>query len=210
MRRTVSASTDIVPRRKQIAPPDGGYSRGRFGRQPEPGRIEARKAAIQAQVPGESVDRAYVEPGPVTRVKGGGTEPGDKPCRHVAAFSPSDRSGVFALCLGLQAVAQAVAQDQTPKDFVTSIYHSYQGKGAKGIPLNSPMLRRLLTPALMKLIDDDGKRAAQAPAAGTRRRCLRRRAGMGGQGVRRRRPGRRHRQGDRQGHIQQFQSRFRP
>jgi hypothetical protein len=69
--------------------------------------------------------------------------------------------GIFALCLGLQAVAQAVAQDQTPKDFVTSIYHTYEGKGAKGIPVNSPMLRRLLTPALMKLIDDDGKRAAR-------------------------------------------------
>ena len=75
--------------------------------------------------------------------------------------------GIFALCLGLQA-GQAVAQDQTPKDFVTAIYHSYEGKGAKGIPLNSPLLRRLLSPALMKLIDDDGKRArAQAPAAGT-------------------------------------------
>jgi hypothetical protein len=69
--------------------------------------------------------------------------------------------GVLALCLGLQAVAQAVAPDQNPKDFITAIYHSYQGKGAKGIPLNSPVLRRLLTPDLMKLIDDDGKRAAR-------------------------------------------------
>lgn len=69
--------------------------------------------------------------------------------------------GVFAVCLGMQALAQAVPPDQTPKDFVTAIYHAYEGKGAKGIPLNSPTLRRLLTPALMKLIDDDGKRAAR-------------------------------------------------
>jgi hypothetical protein len=65
--------------------------------------------------------------------------------------------GIFAVSLGLQ----ALAQDVTPKDFVAGIYHNYEGKGAKGIPLNSPKLRRLLTPSLLKLIDDDGKRAAR-------------------------------------------------
>lgn len=70
--------------------------------------------------------------------------------------------GVFALCLGLQ----ALASDQTSKDFVTSIYRNYQGKDAKGIPLNSPTMRRVLTPSLMKLIDEDSKRAARRSEVG--------------------------------------------
>jgi hypothetical protein len=73
------------------------------------------------------------------------------------SFLATGSVGVFALCLGLQ----AIAADQGPKDFVTSIYRNYEGKGAKGIPLSSPTMRRVLTPSLLKLIDADGKRAAQ-------------------------------------------------
>jgi hypothetical protein len=57
--------------------------------------------------------------------------------------------------------ARAVAADSTAKDFVTAIYRNYEGKDAKGLPLNSPKIRALISPGLLKLIDDDEKQAAR-------------------------------------------------
>ena len=48
---------------------------------------------------------------------------------------------------------RAVAADSTAKDFVTAIYRNYEGKDAKGLPLNSPKIRALISPGLLKLIE---------------------------------------------------------
>jgi hypothetical protein len=53
------------------------------------------------------------------------------------------------------------AAEQSPRDFVAAIYKSYQGKGAKGIMIDSPRAKGLLTPGLNALIEADAKRAAR-------------------------------------------------
>jgi hypothetical protein len=50
---------------------------------------------------------------------------------------------------------------EEPRDFVTAIYQNYVGRDAKGIPVNSPKAREVITPGLMKLIDADAKAAAR-------------------------------------------------
>jgi hypothetical protein len=58
------------------------------------------------------------------------------------------------------AVLPARAGDD-PRDFVTALYQSYVGRDAKGIPVNSPRARQVITPGLMKLIDADVRGAAK-------------------------------------------------
>ncbi len=50
--------------------------------------------------------------------------------------------------------ASARAQ-QAARDFVAGIYKFYVGNNAEGIPLDSPLIGKILTPGLRKLIDDD-------------------------------------------------------
>jgi len=69
---------------------------------------------------------------------------------------------LFGLLLLAAAVPlHAIAADASARDFVTAIYRNYEGKEAKGVPLDSPAIRTLLTPGLMQLIDADQKQAAQ-------------------------------------------------
>jgi hypothetical protein len=69
---------------------------------------------------------------------------------------------LFGLLLLAAAIpVQAIAADNSAKDFVTAIYRNYEGKEAKGLPLDSPANRALFTPGLMQLIDADLKQAAQ-------------------------------------------------
>jgi hypothetical protein len=68
-------------------------------------------------------------------------------------------------CLILLAPAfpmRAMAADASAKDFVTAIYRNYEGKEAKGLPLDTPANRALFTPGLMQLIEADLKQAAQS------------------------------------------------
>lgn len=51
--------------------------------------------------------------------------------------------------------------EPSAKEFVAAIYKSYQGKDAKGILIDSPRAKSLLTPGLMALIDAEAKRAAR-------------------------------------------------
>ncbi|MGP0090238.1 MAG: DUF3828 domain-containing protein [Xanthobacteraceae bacterium] len=53
----------------------------------------------------------------------------------------------------------ALAAEQTAKDFLDAIYATYVGKDAQGMPLDQPATRRLFSPGLLKLVDDDAKRA---------------------------------------------------
>ncbi len=73
------------------------------------------------------------------------------------------RRAVFGLVLsGIANTAMsALAADLSAKDFAGSIYKEYVGKDAKGIPIDSPRAKALLTPSLMALIDADAKRAAR-------------------------------------------------
>ena len=57
----------------------------------------------------------------------------------------------------MAALPARAAED--PKDFVTAIYQSYVGKDARGIGVNSPRAREVITPSLMKLIDTEAKAA---------------------------------------------------
>jgi hypothetical protein len=72
--------------------------------------------------------------------------------RRQAVFGPA-----ILVLLGLP----AEAAEQSAKDFVTAIYKHYQGKGAKGILIDSSLARSLLTPGLNGLIEADAKRAAR-------------------------------------------------
>jgi hypothetical protein len=69
-------------------------------------------------------------------------------------------AAAFALILGAVAAAPAQAA-QSAKEFVDGIYKTYVGKNAKGIRLDSARAKKLITPGLMKLIDDDAKSAAK-------------------------------------------------
>lgn len=72
------------------------------------------------------------------------------------------RRAVLALILASACGAfPAQAADPSAKDFVASIYKHYQGKGAKGILIDSPLAKSLLTPELNALIEADAKRAAR-------------------------------------------------
>jgi hypothetical protein len=62
---------------------------------------------------------------------------------------------VVALATALIVAAPPAQAAEDPKNFVTAIYQSYVGKDAKGIPVNSPRAREVITPSLMKLIDTD-------------------------------------------------------
>jgi len=70
---------------------------------------------------------------------------------------------LLSFCLFLVAAlpVYAIAADPSPKDFVTAIYRNYEGKAAKGLPLNSPKIRALISPGLLRLIDADEKQAAK-------------------------------------------------
>ncbi|MBX9845980.1 MAG: YbjP/YqhG family protein [Xanthobacteraceae bacterium] len=73
---------------------------------------------------------------------------------HVIALAVA-----LAIALIVAALPAQAAED--PRDFVAAIYQSYVGKDAKGIPINSPRARQLITPSLMKLIDADAGAAAK-------------------------------------------------
>jgi hypothetical protein len=66
-------------------------------------------------------------------------------------------TAAFALTL----VAAPVQAAQSAREFVDGIYKSYVGKNAKGIRIDSARAKKLITPGLMKLIDDDAKSAAK-------------------------------------------------
>ena len=66
---------------------------------------------------------------------------------------------VIALTVALIVAALPARAAEDPKDFVTAIYQSYVGKDARGIGLNSPRAREVITPSLMKLIDTEAKAA---------------------------------------------------
>ena len=71
---------------------------------------------------------------------------------------------LLSVCLFLLVAAlpvRTLAADPAAKDFVTAIYRNYEGQGAKGLALASPRVRSLLTPGMLKLIDDDAKQAAR-------------------------------------------------
>lgn len=61
--------------------------------------------------------------------------------------------------LGTSAASPARAAEPSAKDFVAAIYKHYQGKDAKGILINSPLAKSLMTPGLLALIEADAKRA---------------------------------------------------
>jgi hypothetical protein len=64
----------------------------------------------------------------------------------------------FAL---LASCVVANAADPSAQQFLAAIYQSYVGKDANGVPLDTPQLKTLLTPGLLKLIDADAKRSAK-------------------------------------------------
>jgi hypothetical protein len=66
---------------------------------------------------------------------------------------------VIALAVALILAALPARAAEDPKDFVTAIYQSYVGKDARGIGVNSPRAREVITPSLMKLIDAEAKAA---------------------------------------------------
>jgi hypothetical protein len=66
---------------------------------------------------------------------------------------------VIALAVALIVAALPAQAAEDPRDFVTAIYQSYVGKDAKGIGVNSPRGRELLTRSLMKLVDADAAAA---------------------------------------------------
>ena len=66
---------------------------------------------------------------------------------------------VIALTVALIVAALPARAAEDPKDFVTAIYQSYVGKDARGIGVNSPRAREVITPSLMKLIDTEAKAA---------------------------------------------------
>ena len=65
-----------------------------------------------------------------------------------------------ALALSMLAPAGAMAVDPSAQAMVSGIYKTYMGKAAKGIPINSPRVKALLTPGLHQLIAAELKRAA--------------------------------------------------
>jgi hypothetical protein len=67
----------------------------------------------------------------------------------------------LTLFLMMSAVLPASAADVSAKDFVMALYKSYEGKDAKGIPLDSSRAKAVITASLMALIDADSKRAAR-------------------------------------------------
>ncbi len=74
---------------------------------------------------------------------------------------PTLRTLLVMFVLAIAVSAGAFAADTAAKDFVTAIYRNYEGKDAKGLPLNSPKIRALISPGLLKLIDADEKDAAK-------------------------------------------------
>lgn len=78
------------------------------------------------------------------------------------------REAIFgAASLAALSSFPARAAEPSAKEFVAAIYKSYQGKDAKGILIDSPRAKSLLTPGLMALIDADAKRAARRREAPT-------------------------------------------
>jgi hypothetical protein len=75
-----------------------------------------------------------------------------------------------ALVAGLTAIAfagEAIAAEQSAKDFVASIYAAYKGKGSKGITLDTrAKVARYFTPSLAKLINDDSAAAKKRQEVG--------------------------------------------
>jgi hypothetical protein len=64
---------------------------------------------------------------------------------------------VGILAAGL--IDPAAAAEQSAKEFLNAIYATYVGKDARGMPLDRPATNRLFSPALLKLIEADAKRA---------------------------------------------------
>jgi hypothetical protein len=62
--------------------------------------------------------------------------------------------------LAVLILAALPARAEEIGDFVTAIYRNYVGRDAKGIPMDSPRAREVITPGLMKLIDADARAAA--------------------------------------------------
>jgi hypothetical protein len=63
---------------------------------------------------------------------------------------------------GVLITAPALAEDMTALAFVTSIYNTYKGKNAKGLPLDSARtIQRYFEPSLAALISKDQKDAAR-------------------------------------------------
>lgn len=70
-------------------------------------------------------------------------------------------TAALALIFGATLAAAPAQAAQSAKEFVDGIYKSYMGKNAKGIPIDSARAKKLITPGLMKLIDNDAKSAAK-------------------------------------------------
>jgi hypothetical protein len=73
---------------------------------------------------------------------------------------------IAAACIAL--IAPACAGDASATVFVTAIYHSYIGKGAKGVPLDSERkIRRYFEPGLATLMVRDQTAAARRKEVGS-------------------------------------------
>ena len=65
-----------------------------------------------------------------------------------------------ALMLGLFGPVAAHAEDSA-QVFLTSIYKTYEGKDSRGVAVDSPTFRTVVTPGLWRLVDSDAKRSAR-------------------------------------------------
>jgi hypothetical protein len=74
---------------------------------------------------------------------------------------PPFRRLAAAFTLLILAPGAALSADPAAKAMIKGIYQTYMGKDAKGVPLDSPKVKTLLTPGLLRLIDADARRAAR-------------------------------------------------
>jgi hypothetical protein len=65
-----------------------------------------------------------------------------------------------ALMLGLFGPVAAHAEDSA-QAFLAAIYKTYEGKDSRGVAVDSPTFRKVVTPGLWRLVDSDAKRSAR-------------------------------------------------
>lgn len=81
---------------------------------------------------------------------------------------PSRRSVVAGLALTFVALPALAQQEQTPEQFLRSIYDKYKGKDANGVPLgNAATINRYFAPSLARIMIADSNAAAKRGEVGT-------------------------------------------
>lgn len=68
-----------------------------------------------------------------------------------------------AIMLGLLG-SPASHATESAQAFVAAIYKTYEGKDSRGVAVDSPTFRKVVTPGLWRLVDSDAKRSARRRA----------------------------------------------